>query len=255
MPVFPQLTMYPLVRQLNLRTVVNTLPDGGTVVFTDSDGSARAWEWQAKGLTAAEWNSIESFFRSVSGQWQTFTFLDPAGNLFAESENFGAGAWTNGPLIQLTSGISDPFGTARATHVVNAGQAPQAVTQTLPVPGNFRYALSVWARGATGSSVTLIAGGATLVCSLTAQWRRVSFPVNLGQNTVGMTFGVQLNPGAAADLFGMQVDAQTGPSDYKITGATGGVYLKARFAADVLTVQAQSTDVYDATVRIVSTEG
>jgi hypothetical protein len=66
---------------------------------------------------------------------------------------------------------------------------------------------------------------------------------------------VQLNPGAAVDLFGMQVDAQGATSDYKMTGTNGGVYLKARFAADGFTVQAQSTDVYDATIRIVSTEG
>ncbi|MBV8843151.1 MAG: hypothetical protein JO307_10115 [Bryobacterales bacterium] len=255
MPVFPQITMYPLVRQLNLRTVVNTLPDGSTVVYTDPDASARAWEWQAKGLTAAEWTSIEAFFRSASGQWQTFTFVDPAGNLLAESENFSAGAWANGALIQLTSGISDPFGTTRATHIVNAGRAAQAVQQTLPVPENFRYALSVWARGGAGSNLTLIAGAATLPCPLTTQWRRVWFPVNLGQGSVGVTFGLQLNPGGAVDIFGMQVDAQTAPSDYKMTGATGGVYLKARFATDAITVQAQSTDVYDATIRIMSTEG
>src|SRR5215472_177805 len=113
MPVFPQVTVYPITRQLNLRTVVNTLPDGSTVVFADSDAAANTWELQAKGLTAFEWASIETFFKSVSGQWQTFTFLDPTGNLLAESETFSAGAWTNGPLIQLTASVTDPFGTAR----------------------------------------------------------------------------------------------------------------------------------------------
>ena len=29
-----------------------------------------------------------------AGQWQTFTLLDPAGNLFANSELLSAGAWT-----------------------------------------------------------------------------------------------------------------------------------------------------------------
>jgi hypothetical protein len=59
--------------------------------------------------------------------------------------------------------------------------------------------------------------------------------------------------GGSVELFGMQVEAQMGPSDYKITGAVGGVYSKARFGSDQLTVTAQGTDVYDAVVQIVST--
>ena len=52
----------------------------------------------------------------------------------------------------------------------------------------------------------------------------------------------------------MQAEAQLGPSDYKITGAAGGVYPKARFGSDQITVTAQGTDVYDAVIQIVSTE-
>ena len=162
MLVFPQFatgaaTLYPLTKQSALRTVVNTLGDGSTVVFSDPDAALTSWEIRAKGLTFAEWNAVEALFAAVSGQWQTFTFLDPAGNLLADSEDLGAGAWTNGALIQLTTGIADPFGTSRATRVVNAGIAAEAVAQTLSVPGNVRYCLSVWARTVGGSSVTLTA--------------------------------------------------------------------------------------------------
>src|SRR5262245_61539845 len=116
MLVFPQLTtgavaLYPVTRGVNLRTVVNALPDGSTVVFGDPDAAKTHWELRAQGLTAAEWNAIETLFKTVSGRWQTFTLLDPAGNLLAQSEDFGATAWTNGPLIQLTPGVQDPFGT------------------------------------------------------------------------------------------------------------------------------------------------
>ena len=92
------------------------------------------------------------------GNVATFTFLDPAGNLLEQSEEFGAAAWTNGALIELTAGIGDPLGTTRATRVVNAGSASTAVAQTLAVPGNFEYCLSVWARTTAGSSVTLTIG-------------------------------------------------------------------------------------------------
>src|SRR5579862_4893594 len=159
MLVFPQLitgaaALYPLTKQTIFRTVVHTLADGRTVVFSDPDAAETAWEMRAQGLTTAEWNASQTLFQAVSGQWQTFTLLDPAGNLPAQSEDFSAGAWTNGALMQLTAGVTDPLGTTRATQVVNTGQAAEAVAQTLSVPGNFQYALSVWARTDVGSNVT-----------------------------------------------------------------------------------------------------
>jgi len=69
-----------------------------------------------------------------------------------------------------------------------------------------------------------------------------------------MTFAAQLEAGASVDLFGMQAEAQLAPSDYRVTGANGGLYARARFGEDRLTVTAQGADVYDATIRIVNTE-
>src|SRR5580658_10401293 len=116
MLVFPQLgtgasALYPLTRSSIQRTAVNTLSDGSTIVFTDPNAAANAWEMHASGLTAAEWNAIEALFQAASGSWQTFTFLDPTGNLLLQSEDFGASAWTNGPLLALTTGVADPLGT------------------------------------------------------------------------------------------------------------------------------------------------
>jgi hypothetical protein len=261
MLVFPQLTtgavaLYPVTRQSALRTVVNTLGDGSTVIYSDPDATQTMWEIQAKGLTAAEWSSIEALFDAVAGQWQNFTLLDPAGNLFADSELLSAGAWTNGALIELTAGIGDPLGTTRATRVVNAGIAAEAVEQALAVPGNYQYSLSTWAKTIGGSSVTLTAsttgGSVATTFPLTTSWQWISIPVNLAQSTTSVTFGAQLAAGATVDLFGMQVEAQPAPSAYKMTGTNGGVYASARFASDSLMVRAQSTDVYDATIRIVS---
>jgi hypothetical protein len=263
MLVFPQLVtgasaLYPVLKRSIQRAVVNTLGDGRTDVFADPDAAAIGWELRASGLKASEWNAMEALFQSVSGMWQTFTFLDPTANLLIQSEDFGANAWTNGALIQLTGGIADPFGTTRATRVINAGQTTEAVAQTLSVPGNFHYCLSVWARTMGGSNVTLTqsttGGSATKAFTLNGQWTRVSLSTNLEQNTAAVTFAAQLAAGASVDLFGIQAEAQLAPSDYKRTGASGGVYAKARFAQDKLTVTAQGTDVYDAVIRIVNTE-
>lgn len=256
---FPQLTtgasaLYPVTKTPVQRTVVNTLPDGSTVVFSDPDAAALEWELDAKGMTLAEWTAIEALFQAVSGQWQTFTFLDPVGNLLAQSENFSASAWTNGALIELTTGIGDPLGTTRATRAVNAGSAPLAIAQMLPVPANFEYCLSVWARTVAGSSVTLTIGTAQQTFALSGAWSRISFSANPEASGMSVTFAVQLAAGASVDLFGMQVEAQLAPSNYKMTTTQSGVFSNARFASDSIAVTAQGTDEYDAVIRIVNTE-
>jgi hypothetical protein len=263
MLVFPQLStgassLYPLTKTTRQRTVVNTLGDGSVVVSADPDAANLGWEMRAKGLTLAEWSAIEALFQAASGMWQTFTFLDPEGNLLAESGDFGASAWTNGALMTLTTGATDPYGTTRATAVTNASETTGAIAQTLAVPGNFQYCLSVWARTASGTSVTLslsTAGStATKTFALGTQWTRVSLSANLGQITESVTFSVQITSAGSIDLFGMQVEAQRGPSDYKQTGTNGGVYANARFGGDTITVTAQGTDVYDAVIQIVNME-
>ncbi len=260
MLVFPQLitgasALYPVKRTSIQRTVVNTLGDGSTVIFADPDAAANQWELHASGITLDEWNAIQALFVATSGMWQTFTFLDPTGNLLAQSEDFSATAWTNGALIQLTPGVTDPFGTTRATAAVNAGEASEGITQTLAVPANFHYCLSVWAQSAGGSSVTLTMGGAQQTFALGPGWSRISFSTNLGTTATSVTFGAQLAAGASVNLFGMQAEAQLAASDYKMTTTRGGVFLKARFGTDQLTVTAQGTDVFDAVIAIVDTEG
>ncbi|HVO97434.1 MAG TPA: hypothetical protein VMT15_05175 [Bryobacteraceae bacterium] len=263
MLVFPQLvtgasSLYPLRKTTRQRSVVNTLADGTRDVHADPDAANLGWELHAKGLTGVEWSAIEALFQAASGMWQSFTFLDPAGNLLANSEDFSGPGWTNGALTDLTAGATDPFGTRRATGVTNAGGGAQAVAQTLAAPGNFQYCLSLWACSNSGTSVTLAistaGASATKTFALGTQWSRVSLAANLGQNTSSVTFGAQLPAGGTIQLFGMQAEAQPGASDYKQTGASGGVYANARFASDTLTVTAQGTDVYDAVIQIVNME-
>ena len=110
MLVFPQLVtgasaLYPVTRRSIQRTVVNTLGDGRTDVLADPNAAATQWELHASGMTLAEWSAIEALFLATSGMWQTFTFLDPTGNLLADSETLSAGAWTNGALIELTAAV------------------------------------------------------------------------------------------------------------------------------------------------------
>lgn len=263
MLVFPQLvtggsSLYPLKKRHTARTVVNILGDGQKVVYEDSDAATVEWELQLKGLTRAEADAVDALFTAVSGQWGMFTFLDPAGNLLAYSEEFGNTVWTNDPLIGLTTGIDDPVGGTAATRVGNAGNVGQAVAQVLDVPGDFQYSISVCARSVGGSNATITAettgASASLPIRLNSSWKRFSLSAGLGQPTTSVTFGVMLDGGDTVDLFGMQVETQMGMSDYKRTGVEGGVYPRARFSSDSLTITAQGTDVYEAVVQILAAE-
>ncbi len=101
--------------------------------------------------------------------------------------------------------------------------------------------------------MTLVVANVSKSFAVGTQWRRVFLPANPGQaGATTVSFGVQVAAGGSVDLFGMQAEAQVGPSDYKVTGAVGGVYSNARFGSDQITVTAQGTDVYDAVIQIVS---
>jgi hypothetical protein len=259
---FPQLStgaasIYPVKRRRAARTVVNAMADGRRVVYADPDVSLWMWDLRPAGLTEGEWEAVQALFEAVSGRFGGFTFLEPAGNLLAQSEAFDAPEWDNGPLIGLTPGIDDPFGGTAAMRALNSsGVSAEPVAQTLEVPGNYTFALSVWARAVAGSGVTLFAStaGAEVERSfgLGTQWSRVSIPVSLAQATESVTFGVKIAAAAQVDLFGMQVDAQPAPGGYQKTAAQGGVHTHARFAHDSLVVRAQATDVFDTAVRIIS---
>ena len=261
MLVFPQMmtgavALYPLQRGRSRRSVVNTMRDGSAVVYADPDWAVKRWDLECAGLSELEWQAIEGLFDAVTGQLGTFTFLEPAGNLLAQSENFTAAAWDNGALIAVTEAIDDPFGGTSAARVVNSGPTAGDVAQVLAVPGNFRYALSVWVRASAAGSVELFAstvgGSQARTCALTTSWRRVEMPVGLELPTESITFGVRLSAGATVDVFGMQVDAQPGVGSYQKTGAFGGVHPDARFAQDVLIGRARGAEVFDAAIRIVS---
>lgn len=262
MLVFPQLTtgaatLYP-VRKISVRrSVVNELLDGGRVSYADPDWAEQRWEMHAIGLRRQEWAAVEALYETVNGPLRTFTFLEPAGNLLARSEEFDAPEWDNDPFIALEAGVDDPLGTARATRVTNtSGVAAGGIEQTLAVPGNFRYAASVWARAATGSEVMLAAattgGAVSRSFALAPTWQRIWLPVAMVDPVDGVRFSARLDAGTSVDLFGMQVEAQPGAGTYQRTGARGGVHSRARFARDGLAVRIQGTDEYDAVIKIVS---
>jgi hypothetical protein len=116
---FPQLStgavaQYPLIKRRVYRTVTNRLADGRRIRLSDAAAQRVEWEIAFEALSDAERRQLEQFFASAEGRLREFTFLDPAGNLLAYSEELTAGAWTRGPLLTLVQGMADPLGGSAA---------------------------------------------------------------------------------------------------------------------------------------------
>jgi hypothetical protein len=256
MAVFPQLTtgaaaLYPLRRSRRRRSVINTLGDGSQLRYSDPDLSETQWRLEAVGLSGEEWGAIETLFADVRGRFGTFKLLEPVGNLLLQSEGFDQPEWDNSPLTSVSGGQADPLGETGAATITGTSVE---VAQVLAVPGNFQYSLSVWVKSAVGATATLFAtttgGSNEKAFMLSAAWTRIAMPVAMGLATDSVKFGVRLTD--AAQVFGMQVEAQPGAGGYQKTDAKGGVHEVARFDEDALTVRARGTDVFDAVIRIVT---
>lgn len=261
MPHFPQLltgamSQYPLVRSRYARTVVNRSPDGHTVKLGDPDEALIHWGLHLCGLTDAEWDSIESLFHTCEGRLHKFTFLDPADNLLYWSEDLTANEWQRDPLILLTEGLADPLGTTRATEVGNASQITQGISQRLDIPANYHYCLSMYARSTQQTQLTLKRSSAssadTRTVEVSTAWRRFISSGNLGVNEEQIHFGFEIQAAASIEVFGLQVEAQPGASDYKKTENQGGVYADARFLDDSLTVVTEGIQQHSSLIRVVS---
>lgn len=264
MLVYPQLqtgatAQYPIVRRRVRRTVTNIAPDGTTWQYRDTGMSNSAWSLSYSALNSTEVGTLQSFFNAVEGRLTPFTFLDPIANLFVWSEDFKQAEWHVGPVVQTSAGIADPFGGTRAFSVVNAGQGAQRISQILSAPASFQYCVSVYVRSAAETTVRLVraatSAGDVRTFDVSPNWRRIVSGGALGSTDSTIECGLELDAGAALEIFGLQVEAQPAASGYKRTGAIGGVFPAARFDQDELQVTSTAPNLHNVTLKIVSTNG
>lgn len=253
MSVYPQLisgtvSQFPLTKRLQTRTVINTLADGSSIKLADVYGGSTGWRLEYGGLTDAETASLRQFFESCEGSLNGFTFVDPAGNLLAWSEDLTNSAWQPDPLLTVTGGIADPLGGKQGFNLSNSGAAAQGVSQTLNVPGGYVYSLSVYAQANAAALVTLSIGNQRKNVAIGTSWTRVTFTASGDSTASSVAFAIQCAPGAIA-IFGPQVEAQPAASSYK-RSSTGGVYESARFQDDALPCTSTAPNQNSATVNI-----
>jgi len=254
MPVYPQLasgalSQFPVQKRRSLRTVVNTSLDGRAIKLADPGAETTEWQLAYAGLTDAEVAALQQFFAASEGTLNSFTFLDPTGNLFAQSGQLNNAAWTAGPFLSLTGGIADPAGGMNAWHLANSGAGAQNISQTLSAPAGYLYCFSLFARSLAGAPATVLHGTNRINQILGTEWSRIIVAASGDPSAESIAFGVEVPAGESADIFGMQVEPQAGPSLYKAT-TIGGVYQNARFRDDALSITTTGVNCHSATVNI-----
>jgi hypothetical protein len=259
MTYFPQLVtgatvQFPGTRLTVRRTVVNEAADGHTVKLDDPAANAVEWRLALSGLTDAEWEALEWLFEAVEGRLGSFTFLDPFDNLLSWSEELSAAVWGKDAGLVVLAGIEDPLGTTRATRITNQGGLPGSIAQSVGGPGWYQYCFSVWARSAAPASIALFqrtpTAAASKVYGIGPTWKRLEHGAKLAAQEETVEFGATIEAGGAVELFGLQLEAQVGASQYRKTAARSGVHANASFLEDVLARTALGMDDNSCRLRI-----
>jgi hypothetical protein len=254
MPVYPQLqtgalSQFPLMKRRQMRTVLNEAADGTQVKLADSAGAVKEWQLAYTNLSDSEAAALQAFFAATEGSLNGFTFLDPAGNLLAWSENLTNPVWSAAPLLTLAAGVSDPAGGENGWHVTNSGTGPQDFTQTLNAPAGYLYCFSIYVRSAQPVTVTMLAGAVGKQAAATSNWTRIGITASGDPAAGSIAFGLELPAGCAIDVYGPQVEPQASASIYR-TSTTGGVYEGARFRDDSLTLTTTDAGRHSTTLNI-----
>lgn len=254
MLVYPQLptgalAQFPVHKQRHVRTLVNTAADGSAVKLGDPGAATIDWQLEYEGLSDNELATLRDFFEAAEGSLNSFTFVDPTANLLAWSNDVSNANWAAGPFLAMEGPIADPAGGSNAWQLTNSGAAPQSLTQTLNVPGAYVYCLSVYAKAAAPTSLTLLLGGDQSQVILGPSWQRYAISGTGDPDASCLTFGIDLAAGAVVDVYGLQAEPQESPSSYK-PSSTGGCFENARLRDDTLTVTTTDVNRHSVTVHI-----
>jgi hypothetical protein len=256
---FPQLSsgatgQFPITRQRSARTVVNQSWQGYQVKLADPGAAIIDWHLSFAEMSDQELAALEALFQAVEGRLTPFTFLDPVDNLLAWSEEQDQAVWQAGPLMTVTGGVSDPMGGTAAYQVSNPTEATLMLQQSIDAPASLDYCLSLYASSDQSTQVGLVRGSETNLRAISPVWTRLISAGQLQDTADSISFGIALAPGATVNVFGIQVEAQTTASLYKLTAETGGVYPNARFRDDTLTITTVGPGRYSCELDIVNVE-
>jgi hypothetical protein len=258
MLVFPQLNtgavaQFPFTTEYRARTAVNEAADGSLELLADPAAQTQSWRLQFRGLLDTELQALVSLHTAVAGGLRTFLFLDPSDNLLRWSESLLNDVWAHDALLT----VSEVAGEGDAVHhLVNAAQVEQAIGQTLPAPAGLVYAFTFEVR--TAERVRLAAERSASAAVMRTEfdcstgWTRCVQSGRLAGGADVIDFRVVIPPGATVELRRLQVEAQTGASQYKPAYSSCGIYPATRFATDALRVTTQGRNDHEVSLELLS---
>jgi hypothetical protein len=208
------------------------------------------WVLTYTDLSDEEATALLAFFAAAEGTLNGFTFLDPAGNLLAWSDQLHQAVWQKDPLLALSGGIADPRGGTHAWRLTNGGGGTQALGQTLAAPGEYQYCLSAYVRAATETVVRLTVGNEAAERVAMGDWSRITYTSGGGTAGSSVRFGIEIEAASEVEVYGLQVETQTAASGYKASAA-GGVYEDAHLGDDMLTITSTDVNRHSCTVKII----
>lgn len=251
---FPQtangcLVQLPLRRRFIWRAITNHLENGERISLPDNYGGRVEWKLAYQELSSAEASAINEFFRDSRGTFGTFAFVDPTANLLGWSEDLSKPDWQCGLLSTAPS--PGPDNTLTATRIGNPVGAPQQLTQTVALPGEYTACFSAWLRSDVPGSVTLSRGSLVQTAVTTPIWRRHYLSGSIaGEDNA--PFGIEIQPGHAVDVYGLQVECGPYPAQYRPTSAPGGIYDRTSFANDELAITATGCELFATEFTLIS---
>src|SRR3954452_22210045 len=258
-PCFPQLTsgalvQYPLHKTRTVRNVTNVLSDGTLVLLPDQGAARLVWDLQYTGLVEAEVTSLKELFQNRKGPLLPFIYIDPSDNMLVWSTDPRTQPWQAPTVLKIENGIAGPSKAGDAFRITNTGQSIQELTQTVNVPNGYFYCLSFYARSAAPQLLTAFRRGASTVQEsqilIDAAWNRFWTSGRLRESGNGITVGLSFSVGQQIEVFGLQLEAQVSPSQYRPTFRRASVYSNAHWAMNELSVISESPGLFSTSVTV-----
>jgi hypothetical protein len=228
--VFPTLATLPLTREARFTSRINRTPDYTEMRAQDQTGPLFRWSLQLGPLSDAEATTLQSFYATCNGGYQTFAFLDPLDNLLQWSQDVTQACWqaTSPSSLQVTSGGSDPLGGSGAQTLLNTVASVNTVSQSLAAnPQGMTLTASVWLIGSAPVTLRVSDGGSqnfAAVISPTGSWQRYTVTGTFAASGSQIVWAVDLPANGSAELFGAQLVATPGPGAYTRTTTVSGFH-------------------------------
>lgn len=269
MAIFPQLNSQGLLvqrparRSFLHRTSLESAEWGAQ--FARSHRTEPLGRWNlVYTLSDAELAILEAFYVARGGKLESFTWLDPNGNLMRYSEDFTQTAWEKF-TVTVADAQGDPFGGIRAMKTTSSGSNGMLAASVLPDGGasGFLITASVWVRSDTNFDLSLgfIDSGFSVLSNsvipvVADKWVRLSHTARLATNLpIRMLIGgfAGWASGTILHLFGAKAAPLSASGAYVRSPQNWGYRTKVRFDNDALVVRQLGPNQNQVSIDLVET--